>query len=79
MDEKDIKCGYSTIVKINRELEELKGKVAKLESGEVDAAADLKTLTVSQLREMADVMSVDLGAYTLKADIIDAIEAAQAE
>ena len=74
MDEKDIKCGYSTIVAINRELEELKGKVQRLQAGTVDLA----DLTKAQLIVVAKDVGVDPGGLS-KADIIKAIEAAQAE
>lgn len=79
MDEKDIKCGYSTIVKINREVEALKAKVAKLEHGEVDSEEVLENMTVVRLKAYADSAGIDLGPNTLKGDIIKAIEAAQAE
>ena len=39
------------------------------------AREDLSSLTVEQLRELADEKNVDLTGITLKADIIDAIEA----
>ncbi len=69
MEEKDVKCGYSTIVAINREVEELKVKVAKLESGEVD---DLEGLTKAQLEMVAENCGVEVGGLK-KADMIEAI------
>lgn len=42
-----------------------------------EAVADLEGMTVSALREYADVQGIDLGTAKLKAEIVDAIKTAK--
>ena len=75
MDEKDIKCGQSTLVKMNKEVQELRVRVDKLESGEVE---DLEGMTKAQLEVVAETLGVEVDGLK-KADMIEAIRDSQAE